>query len=48
MATPNEPAAADAVYLALKVLSHVAELGMAAAILYAAWSAVRYWPGIGV
>lgn len=48
MATPNEPAAANAVYIALKGLAYVAELGMLAGILYAGWTALRYWPGIGV
>ncbi len=48
MPTPNQPAAADAVYLALKILSYVAELGMIGGVLYAAWTAQRYWTGIGV
>lgn len=48
MATPNEPAAAGAIYLALKILAYVGEAGMVAGILYAAWSAGRYWSGIGV
>ena len=39
---------ADAWYGVLKVLSHVTEVAMAGAILYAAAMAVYYWPGIGV
>jgi hypothetical protein len=47
---PNsaQPPAANAVYLAIKGLAYVAELGMVGSILYAAWTASRYWGGIGV
>lgn len=46
--TSAQPPAANAVYLALKGLAYVAELGMIGGILYAAWTAGRYWPSIGV
>lgn len=47
---PNsaQPPAANAVYLALKGLAYIAELGMAGGILYAVWTASRYWASIGV
>ncbi|GAB3554276.1 hypothetical protein GCM10027343_42080 [Noviherbaspirillum agri] len=47
---PNsaQPPAANAVYLALKGLAYIAELGMVGGILYAAWTATRYWSSIGV
>lgn len=48
MQTSNEPAAANAVYIALKGLAYVAELGILAGILYAGWTALRYWSAIGV
>ena len=48
MPVSDDPAAANAAYLALKVLAYIAELGMLAGILYAGWTALLYWPGIGV
>lgn len=48
MPTSNEPAAANAVYTALKGLAYIAQLGMLAGIVYAGWTAMRYWSGIGV
>ena len=32
----------------LKMAAYAVVVLMAAAILYAAWIALRYWPGIGV
>jgi hypothetical protein len=37
-----------AVFQVLKILGYVAEAGMAAALIYAAVMAIRYWPGIRV
>jgi len=39
---------AGPVFAVLKILSYVALGAMAAAILYAAEMALRFWPGIGV
>ena len=35
-------------FLVLKILSYVAQAAMIGAILYAASTAIRYWPGIAV
>lgn len=48
MPNSNQPPAANAAYLALKGLAYIAELGMIAGILYAAWTASRYWSAITV
>jgi hypothetical protein len=40
--------AANSAFTVLKILSYVALAAMAAAILYAAVMALRYWPGIAV
>lgn len=48
MPNSTQPPAANTVYLALKGLAYVAELGMVGGILYAAWTALRYWPSISV
>lgn len=44
----SPPDSGSALYLALKGLAVVAELAMVAAVLYAAVTAVRYWPHISV
>jgi len=48
MPSPAASPTANLVFLALKGLATVAELAIAAAILYAATMAARYWSGIGV
>lgn len=46
---PSAPSqTAPVAFLALKGLATVAELAIAAAIVYAAAMAARYWSGIGV
>ena len=48
MQTLTAAPAAGRAYLAAKILAYVAAAAVAAAILYAASMAARYWPGIGV
>ncbi len=48
MTPPASASRIGAVFLALKGLAVIAELAMAAAVLYAAATAVRYWAHISV
>ena len=45
---PMNETPAGTVFAVLKTLGYVALAAMAAAILYAAAMALRYWPGISV
>lgn len=48
MQNKASPAEGHAVFLALKGLAYVAEIAMAAGVIYAAATAIRYWPHITV
>ena len=48
MQTTTPSSTADRIYLAIKALAYFATAAIAIGIVYGAWTAVKYWPGIGV